>query len=316
MDCKTDLSRHLHCWSAFALLTCVSLAFTGCGVGSTKLTERERARLIKEKRLEARDLLEKWRASDGQDIGLLEKYMKVNRETTEIAPATCPRCWGSYGESLSMIGFYYWGIHQDILDEAQTVKSAQKKRDLLKEAEQYQAEWEKYFTLSNQAYETHFRSKEVFAIHPYSYERVMRHYELLGNYERALTYLQKYLDGYPNMDEPNRQKIEKLRRIYKQELQPPRKSPVPRPRESNLRARPDHASPSPSPTPNRSSPKRSEIGLRRLPLLPDRGRLGAVESGHDRRSGPRPGPLRLRGSESTGAAPRADRSAGAYPHAE
>jgi tetratricopeptide (TPR) repeat protein len=202
----------------FASLAFASLAFTGC-VGNTKLDEMDKARLIKEKRLEARDLLEKWRASDGQNISLLEKFMKVNRETTEIAPATCPRCWASYGESLSMIGFYYWGIYQDILEEAETVKSPQKKKELLKESEEYLQEWHKYFTLSNQAYETHFRSKEVFSIHPYSYERVMRHYELMGGYERALTYLQKYLDSYTNIDEPNRQKIEKLRRIYKQELQ-------------------------------------------------------------------------------------------------
>jgi len=202
---------------SYTWLAVASLSFTGCSI--PKLDETDKARIIKEKRLEGRDLLEKWRASDGQEFSLLERYMRVNRDTTEIAPATCPRCWASYGESLSMIGFYYWGIYQDILEEAETVKSPQKKKELLKESEEYHAEWQKYFTLSNQAYETHFRSKEVFTIHPYSYERVMRHYELLGSYERALTYLQKYLDSYPNMDEPSRQKVEKLRRIYKQELQ-------------------------------------------------------------------------------------------------
>jgi len=201
-----------------AALACLSAGFSGC-VSDTKLSEVEKAMLIKEKRLEARDVLEKFRATDGQELKLLERYADLHRETTEVAPATCPRCWAAYGESLSMLGWYHWDIYRDILDEADAARSKKEKESLLAEADAYKEVWTDYFTRSNHAYETHFRSPDVPAVHPYSFERVMRHYELLGNYSRALVYLGRYVDSYPNMEAVDRQKVEKLRRLYRQEEQ-------------------------------------------------------------------------------------------------
>jgi tetratricopeptide (TPR) repeat protein len=200
-----------------AVLLAAAGVLAGC-VRDTKLNEIERAKLIKEKRNDARDVFAKWKASDGRDRKLLEKYVRLHRETTEIAPATCPACWASYGEALSTLGWYYWDIYTDILEELEEAPPAAA-ADLRQEAAEYRREWEKYFNLSNRAYETHFRSPDVPAVHPYSFERVMRHHEQLGNYERALYYLSRCLDAYPRIDDFNRQKFEKLRRLYQLEAQ-------------------------------------------------------------------------------------------------
>jgi hypothetical protein len=187
-------------------------------VGDTVLTDTERAAKIKEKRLEARDMFARYQASDGENIEFLKKKVELHRETTEIAPATCPRCWAEYGEALSMMGYYYWFQYNRVLKEIDSVKKGAQTDDLQAEAEEYRKEWMRYFGESNRAYETHFRSRDVTTIHPWSYERVMRHNELLGKYDRALYYLEQYVAAYPiigPMDEQGRQKVEKLRRLYR-----------------------------------------------------------------------------------------------------
>ena len=46
----------------------------------------------------------------------------------------------------------------------------------------------------------------------------MRHHELLGNFEKALFYLDKFVEAYPligKMDEATKKRVEKLRALYK-----------------------------------------------------------------------------------------------------
>lgn len=186
-------------------------------VSRPTLSETDKAKLITEKRLEARDCLEKFRASGEEDLEVLERYVALHRETTDIAPATCPRCWAAYGEALSMLGWYYYEIYADALEDAN--RDPRKAQRYKQEAQEYRLKWEDYFQQSNQAYENHLRSRQVQYVHPYTYERIMRHYEIFENYERALYFLQRSIDAYPTLEEPDRQKWEKLRRLYKQELQ-------------------------------------------------------------------------------------------------
>ncbi len=94
----------------------------------------------------------------------------------------------------------------------------EEKAALQAEAQRYREEFEKHFHDSNLAYETHFRDRSVNIIHPHSYERVMRHYEVLGDFERALFYLQKFIDSFPEMYAINRKKLEQLRRLYAKQL--------------------------------------------------------------------------------------------------
>jgi len=195
------------------------LLVAGC-VGDTKLTDTERAKTIKEKRLEARDMIARYQASDAKDLESLEKAVDLHRENTELAPASCPRCWAEYGEALSMLGYHYWFLYNDVLRDLDSTRKGDRAA-LEQEAAEYRAEWEKYFSDSNRAYEAHFRSDGVSAVHPYSYERVMRHNEILGNYDRAIYYLEKYVEAYPmigQMEESNRQRIERLRRLYRAEV--------------------------------------------------------------------------------------------------
>lgn len=188
----------------------------GC-VGSTKLNEIEKARLVNQKRKEARDVLVRIKADGARDLQLLERYVQLHQETTEILPSTCPRCWAAYGESLSMIGFYYWYIYEDVLDDIERASPEDLAR-LEAEAVEYEEEWRHQFTISNQAYEAHFRDPTVRAVHPYTYERVMRHHELMEDFQSALYYLQRCIDSHPRLNDMGRKKYEKLRRLYKREV--------------------------------------------------------------------------------------------------
>jgi hypothetical protein len=238
-------------WKSFlpaALLA--SLWLAGC-VGNTKLDEIQKAKLIREKRREAADWLAKFKASDSQDLDPLERYVRLQQETIEIAPSTCPNCHAAYGEALSMLGWYYWEDYSSLLDEAESA-SPQKARQLRAEADQVKEEWVKYFTLSNNYLEGFFRDPTVPNKHPYFYERVMRHYQLMENYERALYYLQKYEENYPpfmgRMEEPARQRVEELRRFYRQESQ----------RQKERGVKVEEKRPKPSPLRRPAPPRRRE----------------------------------------------------------
>ena len=195
---------------------------TGEGERPTPLTDVEKARLIKENRKEARDALARFQATGERDIELLEKYADLHRKNIAIAPTTCPKCWAELGEALSMLGWKYWSDDQALLEEIKKADPA--RADVLRlKAKDLRAKWKDFFTRSNQAYETHFRLSDKELIHPYSFERVMRHCELLGNYERALHYLKKCMESYPSLqgglDPPRKEKFEKLRRIYEEEIE-------------------------------------------------------------------------------------------------
>jgi tetratricopeptide (TPR) repeat protein len=194
----------------------------GEGERGAGLSDLEKALRIKENRKEARDILEKFKAGGEKDLKLLEEYTALHRKNTEIAPETCPKCWAEYGEALSMLGFKFWSDSQDLLDQ---IKKAEHPptEDLQVKAKELTAKWAEHFKKSNQSYETYFRLADTQSIHPYAYERVMRHWELLGNYERALSYLEKCVKAHPSMqgglDRSMREKFDKLRRIYNQEIQ-------------------------------------------------------------------------------------------------
>jgi len=207
----------------FAFFFITALVTPGCNTERKRLSPVEKARLIQENRKEARDLLARYRAS-GDDLNLLKEYKDLHKENTEIAPATCPRCWAEYGEALSMIGWVWWNSYQDVLRELEEKKKAgatpSKLRELEDEASTNRDEWVRYFTASNRAYETHFR--QVVAIHPYSYERVMRHYEILGDFDQALYYLDMTMKAYreffqEKLDARTRRKFDQLRKLYTRE---------------------------------------------------------------------------------------------------
>ncbi len=216
---STQFRRSFFDWTTAACLACALalLAAPGCR-NETRLSDPEKARLIKVKRKEALDALAKFKASGEEDLKALQRYVELHRQTTELAPATCPNCWAEYGQALSTWGWFYWQRHHMVLEDLEQARP-EEKAGLEAEAERYREEYQKHFHEANLAYETHFRDRSSNFVHPYSYERVMRHYEVLGDFDRALYYQQKFMDGYPEMNAINRKKLEDLRRLYKQELQ-------------------------------------------------------------------------------------------------
>ncbi len=216
-------------WKAgffLAGLILVVLVPPGC-VERKRLSALERARLIKKNRTDAADLLAKYKASlrsNEENVDFLYQYLALHQENVELAPSTCPRCWAEYGEALSMLGWVWWYSYEDIVKELEQKNKAGASRSELESLEEeagaHREEWVRYFTQSNRAYENHFR--EVLAVHPYSFERVMRHYEILGDYKQALFYLDKTEKSYPEffqrkIDEKTRRKFDVLRKSYGRE---------------------------------------------------------------------------------------------------
>src|SRR5262245_22000991 len=126
-------------WAALA-----AAAAPGCAERNyTKLSDREKAHLINEKRKDAEDVLTKYRATGFKDVSLIEQYVQLHRENTEIAPSTCPKCWAEYGEALSMEGWHYWYLHQEALDE---LEKDPKDKELKEKARALKAKWVDFFT--------------------------------------------------------------------------------------------------------------------------------------------------------------------------
>ena len=205
----------------FALTFLTTIACVGVSLGcqQPKYNEIERARIVKEKRLDARDLLAKYREGKEEDIDILEEYVQLQKDTTDLLPATCPLCWASYGEGLSMLGWWWYHQWEAATEDADTEKNPARARALQAEAEETHEKWLSYFEQSNEAMEKYFRSPDSGPPHPYTIERVMRHYELMGNFVRALYYLEKLLKDNPTMDGTVREKLSRLQDLYRREIQ-------------------------------------------------------------------------------------------------
>jgi len=195
-----------------------------------ELSDDERARRIGENRGKARDLLDRYRASSEQDFGLLQEYAELHRENTRIAPD--PRCWAEYGEALSMLGWAHCSSYEKLIKRIEERNAGKAGSSELKELEReagiQREEWVRYFTLSNDAYERYFQMAAT--VHPHTYERVMRHHELLGDFQQALEYLDKTVKSYTEFfnekpDEKTLGKYEKLRNLYLRELVKKERSP-------------------------------------------------------------------------------------------
>jgi len=189
-------------------------ASVGCQTEET-LKERERARRIKEICEDLSITRNDWRVEE--DPESLRRRVELFRGLVELDSARLPHLRAEYGQALSIWDWYFHQRHHEILEDLSQARQEEKPA-LEAEAQRYKEEYEKLFHDSKLAYETHFRDRSVKIIHPYSYERVMRHCEVLGDFERALYYLQKYMDAYPEMNYANRRKLDDLRRRYTQRL--------------------------------------------------------------------------------------------------
>lgn len=137
----------------------------------------------------AREYLQKYGVS--RNIEDLAQVVEAERQTTEIAPSTCPTCFREYGLALSMEGRHYSYLLEDVRAELRTAAPEQK-ASLQEEADSYLAERVRYLDLSRRAYEGYFNHPATTAVAPRDLRRVMNDQEILGNYDSALLYLKLF----------------------------------------------------------------------------------------------------------------------------
>lgn len=203
------------------------LTSLGTGCGTTKdykdMTEVEKAAQITKLRKKAEEALSDFQRSDGQDLESLQEYVELQRETTKVAPATCPLCFYNYAMGLSRLGLYYRDLAALFEAEAGKAASAGEKEEVLAKAAKYREEMRANMLLSNRQFEIYFGSGE--AIDPRAYSWVYRQCQELGDFANARRYLDRYLanvildaDDQKAADEIRRELDDQARRQLEDEL--------------------------------------------------------------------------------------------------
>ncbi len=193
---RSRLSRRSEPCAVVLALVVLALvvSVSGCAVGYNNRDPKEwpadqKAREITRLRKLAREHLSNYGVH--QRIEDLNKVVEAERQTTEIAPSTCPTCFREYGLALSMAGRHYSYLLQDVREELRTARRAESER-LRQERDAYLDERIRYLQLSRRAYEGYFRHPATTAVTPKDLRRVMNDQEILGDYEAALLYLKLY----------------------------------------------------------------------------------------------------------------------------
>ncbi|MBI4586237.1 MAG: hypothetical protein HY717_19680 [Planctomycetes bacterium] len=235
-------------------------AAAGCGISRpedwSKLGDIEKAKKIKEFRGRTQDELKKVVLSEGRDMKALEKVVEYTRITTEIAPATCHLCFREYAFALSLLGHAHRENADELVKDADDAESDEEAEELREKAAEERRSMEEIFKKSNQVYRTYFRNPGGFQIDPYDYERVMRHFELMGDFEGALDALNRFVFAYGKMDDSLKDKVERLKQHYKREIQRQREQGYKsgkRPSGARPEGSEDPAPPRPGPRPGRGS---------------------------------------------------------------
>jgi tetratricopeptide (TPR) repeat protein len=218
--------------SALLLVVLGAAAGAGCSPSierrewdDPKIPAAVRAKAITQLRKEAVDLIAKFRASDSQNVELLDEAIRKERLTTQISPSGCPSCFREYGKALSIRGHFYRVEYETVLEELDVVTDPEEKADLEDWRGRYKEEMESSFRESNKAYRIYFANPDTPIIPTEEYERVMRHHEYMGEYDMAIRYLEQIAAQILNgvRDEARRleirRNVETLREFYRRRLQ-------------------------------------------------------------------------------------------------
>ncbi|MBI4601101.1 MAG: hypothetical protein HY721_03985 [Planctomycetes bacterium] len=200
---------------AASLFLCL---LAGCGgpPDYRNMTEVAKAALITKLRKEAEEHFAHV-ILDPSDLDELKKYVDCHRETTRIAPGSCPRCYLNYGVAMTRLGRYYETLLAAAENELQKTTVPAEKAALAAHAARYRKEMRDAWDLSNRQFEVYFRGGE--AVDPRYYFWVYTQCLALGDYRRA----REYLDGYlANMDFPSpedRQAAEAVRAQLQEQIE-------------------------------------------------------------------------------------------------
>lgn len=178
---------------SFTLFVTVGGILLTLGCESTdlrSLNEVEKAQRITRLRTQSMEELALFRQSDGADLEALKKHVKLEGQTTQVAPVTCPICYSRYGQALSRLGLYYRDLVGAFRRELEQVDPSERP-SIEEKIERYHEKVLVNFQASNRQFSVYFQSGEV--IEPRAYEWVFRQYEALGDYRQALFYLEQFL---------------------------------------------------------------------------------------------------------------------------
>lgn len=206
-----------------ALLVLVAwIALWPVGCSSVAYTERDyqnwdpakKAREITRRRNLARDALQNYRATG--EFRYLEEVVQHEKETIEIASATCPTCYHEYGLALSMAGRHFYYKQADALRGAEEAASAREANELRVEARDYREQMRDYLQKSYRAFISFFTHPDNVYQNPNDLLRVMHDQEILENYDEAIYFLRRYRESLgENLTEVDKEEIAKLLRRYR-----------------------------------------------------------------------------------------------------
>ena len=191
-------------------LAAVVLALAGCGNTSNynDLDEREKAGLITKLRRQADDQLAMFMQSGGADLEALKEHVRLQGETTKVAPTTCGRCFEYYGRALSRLGRFY-EVEVAELEKARNDASGDQVEELDRKIAELNDLRLDAYRKSNQQFEVLFQSGEP--VNPDAYEWMSGQAAALGDYRKALYYLDLFVQSYPL--DPEGQKNAKARKL-------------------------------------------------------------------------------------------------------
>lgn len=197
----------------------VALSVTGCETTpSPDLDMTTKAKLTRNLRKEADDCLGRWTQSDGSSIEDLECFEEKHRLTVEMypSPAVCPLCYANHAQGLRLLGVYYWTLRRKCEDEIERTSDPSALAEL--EAKRARADEmvRSYFAESNRQLEAFFSTRQ--AVIPQTYDWASQQYAELGDYRRALRYLDLLTQSRTFGDE-TQGILDKRRREYRKRLQ-------------------------------------------------------------------------------------------------
>ena len=186
------------------------LPIAGCGntANYNDLDEREKAGLITKMRRQAEDQLAVFMQSGGSDLDALKEHVRLHAETTKIAPTTCGRCFEYYGRALSRLGRFY-EVEVAEAEKARDNASGDQLEEIEKRVAELNALRLDAYRKSNQQFEVLFQSGEP--VNPDAYEWMSGQSAALGDYRKAIYYLDLFVQSYPL--DPDGQKKAKERKL-------------------------------------------------------------------------------------------------------
>jgi hypothetical protein len=229
-------SRHARLSGPGLLGIALVLILAGCGntANYNDLDEREKAGLITKLRRQAEDQLAIFMQSGGSDLDALLEHVRLHGETTKVAPTTCGRCFEYYGRALSRLGRFY-EVEVTELEKTRDDASGDQIEELdRKIAELNELRLDAY-KKSNQQFEVLFQSGEP--INPDAYEWMSGQAAALGDYRKAIYYLELFVQSYPL--DPEGQKNAKARKLaFEKEIRRQEEAELQRELESDTAPRP------------------------------------------------------------------------------